>query len=421
MTEQPNVVLVTIDSLRADHCGFMGYEKDTTPTLDEMAKEGIVFENAIAPGPATPASLPATHTGYYPLAVDGFSGLDDVRRTFYDHLNRHDTIAEEFSRRGYATAGFTPNPWTCRHFGFDNGFDHFEDFLGQDSSSGIWERMLEGRGSKPLSALRLFSNWTQRESTFKPWPSFYDDVVEWTEKVEKPYFVWIFLMDVHFPYLPDSESRTQSRWRTYEANLRLYLESQRTPYSARVHEQLETAYDDAVHYTDRFFENLRSDLDDSIFVVHADHGEGFGEHGTYGHHGQLYEPNVHVPLLISSEESPSWKQNDRVEDPVSVRSVPKILRQLATGTDPRSIGADDVITQTRGQSSVAVRGRDWKFIQSGDDTTNLYSLEAGESDPIGDERILNLAEKRLKTRFESERERKRVSAIVDEIAGEEKI
>ncbi|MGM0718657.1 MAG: sulfatase-like hydrolase/transferase, partial [Halobacteriota archaeon] len=181
-----NIVFVTVDSLRADRCGFMGYDEPTTPTLDAMAADGVVVEHAVAPGPITPASLPAMFTGKYPLAIDddstgGTPELTAARGQIRKHMEAQDSLPAMLSRQGYTTAGFTPNPWTSRYFGFDAGFDHFEDYMSEDVSSSIFERMLSGEGSKSASALRLVLSWIQRENVFKPWEAFYEDIVEWIE------------------------------------------------------------------------------------------------------------------------------------------------------------------------------------------------------------------------------------------------
>jgi len=410
MSERANILLVSVDSLRADHCGFMGYEKDTTPTLDAMAEEGLMFENAIAPGPSTPASLPATFTGHYPATrMTGSREVPDMTRRFRAHLERHETIAEHLSRLGYNTAGFTSNPWTCRHFGFDSGFDHFQDFLNQDSSSGIWRRILEGKGSQPLAVLRLMSNWMEREAMFKPWAAFYDEIIEWTQNADEPYFLWVFLLDPHFPYLPSDEHRSQSRWRTYEANLRLYLESQTTPYSPRVHEQLVTAYDDAVRYTDDFFKCLREDLEPNgpCIVVHADHGEAFGEHGTYGHHRQLYDSNVRVPLVVSGVRS------ETVIEPVSIRSIPDLVARLARKDDPASVSKCSVITKSGDGSISAVRGRKWLFINENGDKRFFFIKDKGER-AVEDDILNTLAQKVLDARAESGREEDRIAAAMNQ-------
>ncbi|EMA44811.1 sulfatase [Halococcus saccharolyticus] len=378
MSEQPNIVLVTVDSFRADHCSFMGYEHETTPALDVMAEEGAVFTNAIAPGPTTPESLPATMTGTYPTGAGSGDELASTRTEIRDHVLAHDTLAEKLSRRGYATGAFTPNPWTSRYFGFDRGFDRFEDFMGDDLSSSIWSRMLEEGGSKALAATRLVLSWMQRENVFKPWSAMYDDIVSWAQRAEKPYFLWVFLLDVHFPYLTGDTYRSQSRWREYEANLRLYLEDQHTPYSPRVHEQLVTAYDDSIRYTDAFFERLRSDVEDTVIVVHGDHGEAFGEHGTYTHQHQLYRENIHVPLVVSGVPS------RRIDRPISLRAIPRLLTGIAeTGAVP---DIENPFVAARTDETAAIDSGRVKYLRNGDGE-ELYDIGRDEQSQVSNDQL----------------------------------
>jgi len=408
-----NVVLVTVDSLRADHCSFAGYERETTPTLDVMAREGVVFENAVAPGPTTPESMPAVFTGEYPSRSADGDELTSAQRRIRNHLLTRDTLTEKLSRRGYATGAFTPNPWTSRYFGFDAGFDRFEDFMGEDLSSPIWNRMLESGGSTALAATRLLLSWMQRENVFKPWRAFYDDVVSWAQQAQEPYFLWVFLLDVHFPYLAGSDYRTQSRWRAYEANLRLYLEDQHTPYSDRVHDQLVTAYDDSIRYTDAFFERLRADLDDAAVVVHGDHGEAFGEHGTYTHQHQLYRENLRVPLVVSGVPS------GRVAEPVSLRAVPELITGIAeTGSVP-DVGETFVTskTETDDGETVAVEGSRVKYVRNGADG-RLFDLDRGEHSELSDDRLESLCRRVLARHDASTREQRAIGESARETAGE---
>ncbi len=411
-----NIVLVTIDSLRADHCGFMGYEKDTTPNLDAMAEEGLVFENAVAPGPTTPGSLPAVLTGHYPSNQEtGPRSVEDVKDRLISHLSRHETVADSLSKREYATAGFTPNPWTSRHFGFESGFDHFEDFMNDDLAGSIWERFLEGEGenSRPVLALQLAVNWMQREGVFKPWTAFYDEVVEWTRTVDEPYFLWVFLLDPHFPYLPGAGCRSQSRWRTYEANLRLYLESQTTRYSQRIHDQLTTAYDDAIRCTDEFFGRLSTDLhdDDPAILVHADHGEAFGEHGTYGHQTQLYEENVRVPLVVSNVQSGT------VTEPVSLRCIPDLIPKVADGDDPATVTDPAVLTRTDDGSKFAVYTEGMYYMRDKTDTKVVLSRGNGKQ-IIRNETMDSVARKLVNDRKEPELEKRRIASATEDVVGE---
>ena len=409
-----NIVLVTVDSLRADRCGFMGYEKETTPTLDEMAEDGFAVEHAVAPGPVTPASLPAIFTGTYPLTVDddspgGTPELGAARGQIRQHMETRDSLPAKLSRMGYTTAGFTPNPWTSRYFGFDAGFDHYEDYMSHDVSSGIFERMLSGEGSTLASASRLVLSWLQRENVFKPWEAFYDEIVGWAQDAPDPYFLWVFLLDVHFPYLPTGAYRSQPRWREYEANLRLYLEEQRG-YSDRVHEQLSTAYDDAVRYTDEFFARLRRDLADPLVVVTGDHGEAFGEHGTYTHQDHLYEENIRVPLVVGGGPS------GELTGPVSLRAIPDLVTGLAaTGTVP-DVGETFAISRNKNGDAVAARGSRAKYIDSADGA-ELYDLRAGEHSQVDDEGLASVCRGVVDHARESGAEQARLSEAAREVDG----
>lgn len=313
-----NVILVTIDSLRADHCGHHGYPQSTTPTLDRLAEEGVNFEHAIAPGPRTPDSVPAFFTG---TDLNGLNESFNVEsKTIRDHILAHQTIPERFSAQGYTTAAFTPNPYTSRYFGYDQLFEHFKDFMDTDQSEFLFQRLLEG-GSTLDSAMRMLISAVQRENVFKPWEAYYESIVEWLNETDEPYFLWVFPMDCHIPYLSDSASRTQSWLENYYANLRWYWNDKSERFSEATHERLVTAYDDAIRYVDKFLEQIRTDVNDATLVVTADHGEAFFDHGAYGHlPDHFYKENLHVPLVIHDGET-----EGTVEDVVSLRQLPDLL------------------------------------------------------------------------------------------------
>jgi arylsulfatase len=228
---RPNIVLVTVDSLRADHCGFHGYDREITPTLDRLADEGLILENAIAPGPATPESMSVIHTGQFLKPY--YTGNADVpiihrRENVRSHLSNHPTIAEALSRAGYTTLGFSPNPFTSRPFGFQKGFDEYEDFLDSTSrgpTSSIYRRMFERfiGGDTQLTPIRLLLNWIQREEMFKSWDQYYDQVVDTVNRVEEPFFLWVFLLDTHLPYLVGATDSGGLSWLDmWRYNDRLY-------------------------------------------------------------------------------------------------------------------------------------------------------------------------------------------------------
>lgn len=359
--EQRNIVLVTVDSLRADHCGWDGYDRDTTPVLDDMADSGLTYEHAVAPGPATPESMPVIFTGEWPTDrdTDADSELVSRRERIRAHMEARHSLPERMQEMGYETAAFTPNPFTSRHFGFDQGFDHFEDFMDESNRGSLYEKVFQGflDGSSASSLARVFMNFWQREEVFKPWESYYDDVVDWAAGAEEPYFLWVFLMDAHNPYMSSSEYRTQSRLGEFHANVEFWRQSHETPFSESIHDKLVTAYDDSIRYSDAFLKRLRADLadDDPVIAVHGDHGEAFGEHGTYGHEPYLYEENVRVPLVIDGVPERT------VSRPLSLRALPDLVTSLATDPGERFLPDTPAVSYTRDGDAVSIWTGDGVF------------------------------------------------------------
>jgi len=172
--------------------------------------------------------------------------------------------------------------------------------------------------------------------------------------------------------LSDRSSRSQSLPAMLHSNLQLYLQDQETPYSSGTHERLTRAYRDSVKYTDKFFKRLVDDLgNEANIVVTGDHGEGFGEHGTYGHHHQLYEENVHVPLVVAGDE---WEGS--VDRPVSLASLPELMMEVAMGNQPDVNGVTQSIVPISPNDPLSgLRGETWKYIHdSGTAEKELYDL-----------------------------------------------
>jgi len=392
MTEdRPNIVLVTVDSLRADHCGFMGYEKDTTPTLDQMAEEGVVFENAIAPGPSTPESMPAIFTGQWPIKrrEEPDAELRARRKRIRAHMQARRTLPERLQELGYTTGAFTPNPFTSRHFGFDEGFDHFQDFMNNSNRGRLYQRVFNGflDGSAVSSLARVFMNVWQREEVFKPWESYYDEVIEWTRQAEKPYFLWVFLMDAHNPYMSSSEYRNQSRLAEFHANFEFWRQSHETPFSANVHKKLITAYDDSIRYSDAFLERLRGDLNDPVIAVHGDHGEAFGKHGNYGHEPFLYRENTHVPLVVTGVDGGYY------DGAMSLHTIPDMLVSIANREGTKEPSEKYAVSATRQGSRRAFYTSGPCLIASEQsdevtDSNGLSDLEVGQFRSVAD-RVLD--------------------------------
>ncbi|WP_321112654.1 sulfatase-like hydrolase/transferase [Halorussus salinisoli] len=369
-----NIVLVTFDSLRADHCSFMGYERETTPTLDTMADNGIVFENAIAPASRTNPAMAGAFTGEPLVAHDRVANPEHSRR----HLRRHGTLAETLTRQGYEAIAFCPNAYASRYYGFDRGFDRFEDFL-FDSS---WYQKLFDRqlaGSSIYTAFRNLRNYVRRQEAFKTWDTYIDEIEQTIagRDTENPFFLWVFSLDTHFPYLTPRRYRRWSTWfDNYYYNWRCnqLIDQFNVELSAYERQQILNIYDDSLAFGDHLLRELQDRLAeyDPVFVVHGDHGEAFDERGIYGHfYPELYEENIRVPLVVSGKETPST----RVNRPVSLLQLPDLIQAMSTLSEEQALqpeqrralsGNDWVVASDfdgrRNRQLTAVRTKNLKYI-----------------------------------------------------------
>jgi arylsulfatase len=389
MTDQQNVVLVTLDSVRADHCGFMGYERETTPNLGRIAEDGLRFENAIAPSNSTPPSMLRLFTG--DNLPESVGGTDPG--TWRDAIRERETLADTFKKRGYTTAAFNPNAYVSSYFGYDKGFDHYQDFIEEGRSGGsiyrrILDRLNQSGKSGPLASIRNMMNLVQREEVFKPWEHFFQDILDWVDSAEEPYFLWILLLDTHHPYLaPRSDREWSSLLEMWRSNFRVTqvmndeTADMSSELSTRDRTDLMDAYDDSIRYADRFLAELQDALaeSDPMYAIHADHGEAFGEHGPHGHHTSLlYDTLLHVPLVIDNAGVTGC-----IEEQFSLADLRSLLLDLADGTvaDETDISTSEyVVSEVPSDNSVnvAVRSRRWKYVRTAADGEMLFDLE---SDP----------------------------------------
>lgn len=429
-----NVVLVTVDSLRADHCNFLapdgpGGDHRLTPTLDDLARESVVFERAFAPGPRTPSSMPAIFTGEFvrPSDLGVYESWDEKstrwrarRQRIADHMQRFRTLAERLQDRGYATAGVTANPWTTAATNFDTGFDAFHAVEAPDRGWTSWySGLTDGLGDA------VGIDWGDVLLT---WTDFYDTVSRAHDALSEPYFLWVFLLDPHQPYIAPRRYRAENTGiEMLYANARYnYAHGYTESLPPHLDRRLRRAYRDTVRSVDGFVDRLRTDVagDDPVTIIHADHGEAFQEHGTLGHRPQLYRENVHVPLLVHGLGT-----TERVEAPVSLSSIPALVTASADDSlDPTAYAREFVRSKTEEGERVGVRGRrwayqsaaeEWEYVYDGD-SEELYRVQA---DPEERENVVESYPavtdtfRTLLARHETDqRERDRVSAAAVDLA-----
>ena len=249
---KPNVVVITVDTLRADHLGCYGFEAARTPHIDALASQGVRAEHAIAATPITLPSHATIFTGLYPPA----HGVRD--NGMYKLPEDVETLAERLKAEGYRTQAFV-SAWVLHHrFNLDQGFDGYDDVLATEGDPGMF-RVPERSGQRTMDAVL---SWL--DTAFAP------------DKKGEPLLLWVHLFDPHQPYAPPEEDAKASP----------------------------TLYDGEIASADRqigrFVDKLRTKgaLDDSILVFTSDHGESLGEHGEATHAVFIYEATVRVPLII---------------------------------------------------------------------------------------------------------------------------
>ena len=251
-----DVLLITIDTLRADHVGAYGYKRATTPRIDRLAAQGAVFENAWAHAPSTRYSIPAILTGRYPLEVD----YVDIPREWPGISPSHTTIAEVMKERGLATSAILNYWYFDKKRSFDQGFDHY------DNTNKRLHKSIPGEGPARTSGT------SSREQTAAA-------IAEVDRLASGRFFLWVHYYDPHMDY-------------------------ERHPGTTGFGSSRMDLYDHEIRFTDDQVGKLLDHLqelgiaDRTAVVITGDHGEGFGEHGIDFHGYHLYAPQTRVPLII---------------------------------------------------------------------------------------------------------------------------
>lgn len=287
---RPDIILVSIDSLRADHVGSYGYPRETTPFMDRLASEGVRFENAISTTSWTLPSHAALFSGLY----DSTHGLiADNQRLSQSVL----TLAEVLRDGGYRTAGFFGGPFLHPTFGLDQGFDVYRNCMSSAAGPLSGQEVREGL---ELDRVPSHADITS--------PRTLEEVTRWADSAgTRPYFLFLHLWDVHYDYIPPKEY-VELFDPDYEGDLTGENFSTNPAISAQMPrrdlEHLIALYDGEIRFTDDHlrlvFEVLESRglLDNALTVITSDHGEEFFEHGGKGHRRTLFEEMIRVPLLV---------------------------------------------------------------------------------------------------------------------------
>jgi arylsulfatase A-like enzyme len=324
LRDPPNVILISIDSLRADHVGAYGYGPPTTPVIDELAAGGAMFMQALSTTSWTLPSHVAMLTGLY----DRAHGVTAPTRTLGKAIP---TLAESFSAAGYRTVGLYSGPFLHPQFGLSRGFDEYVDC----TSYRVGNRAAVTKGKAHADSHKDITNpnvvW-----------NFLDTL---SRKGKEPLFYFVHLWDVHYDLIPPPPFDTlfdPDYGQSYSGhNFRHDPKFKKGMPDEHLRHVL-ALYDGEIRYTDTTIGFLLSafkaagKLDNTIVVVTADHGEEFLEHGHKGHNQSLYQEVLRVPMIFSW---PGKIARERVATPVSIVDIaPTLLSLVGAPPLPASSG-----------------------------------------------------------------------------------
>ncbi len=413
----PNVLLIVWDTVRAKNLSLYGYDRRTTPSLEKWAQSSVVFDRASSTSPWTLPSHASMLTGRWPheLSADWEQALD----------GQHRTLAEALTERGYMTGGFVANTYYCSHeLGLARGFARFDDYVVTPQEVLISSSLLRALANRnDVRRLIGYYDNIPRQSA----ANITDRFLAWQSAVgTRPFFAFLNFFDAHETYLPpppfagafgpgaplDSPEVIQDVRRSFRRDWF------KRP-SAEIQGEI-NMYDGAIAYLDAELDRLllaleaQGKLDNTIVIVTADHGEQFGEHGLFVHGNSLYQPLLHVPLIIRFPlRAPMGR---RVAERVTLRDLPatvidmlpspanaglpglSLARHWADTSRSNDAVADAAIAEVR-QAGWAIDSNPWypaakgdmtsltdsryHYIRNGDGSEELYDI-ANDPDELRD-------------------------------------
>ena len=326
-TDRPNVLLIVMDTTRADRLSSYGQTRKITPNIDHLAEEGVLFEHASSTGAWTFPSHASLFTGLYTSQ----HGADWSHRRLDSHLT---TMAELLGEHGYQTAGFSNNAWIGRSTNFQQGFELYEE---------MWSR---GRLINRVAFMAVFDK-LRRISMHRSDHNAdltNQEIGRWLDKIHdanRPFFMFVNYIEPHFVYEPPEPFRSKflqksnrDAEKTFGRPLRSlkYLPPQ-LKFTEIQRGFLNDLYDGEVAYVDSKIGELMNDLrsqgllDNTVVMIVSDHGENIGDHGLFQHQYCLYDTLVHVPLIVRYPKQ--LPAGIRVTKPVSLIDIlPTVIELL---------------------------------------------------------------------------------------------
>lgn len=337
LLDKPNILLLTIDTLRPDRVGVYGRSPSITPNIDRLAARGVRFTQAITGGSWTQAAFPVLLTSTYASMHGGCLGLLSKSRP---------SPVSAFKFGGYHTAAFSTSPLLSKKYGYDLGFDEFTD-LNPGEKDPLLRKIKGGQRLLKQPAVhyisRLMGFQSRPAKIYSSAQVLTDNVIDWIDTHEPPFFVWAHFMDVHWPYhLENSLNHPDQIAQAWQDVDHLHKANWNGEVITR--EQKDhyiDLYERAVAFTDDQVGRLLNFLSDAklaeetIIVLLSDHGEEFLEHGRWGH----WEDNLHdevliVPLIM---HVPGIREEGVIEEQVSLLDVMPTLLELGGISAPKGL------------------------------------------------------------------------------------
>lgn len=335
-TDRPNLLLVILDTVRADHLALYGAARQTTPRIDAFAAQATIYDDCMSPAPWTLPTHASLFTGL-PATTHGCNGLRqslDARWT---------TLAEHLQDAGYQTVGISSNPFLDDARGFDQGFD-------------LWRNPIAGplAGRRPLVRNLRALLGAEDHADDASATALNRRLAHWFERERdpsRPWFAFVNHIEAHAPYDPPSRTlrfasgAVRDKWREVDQHFLMQTEALtgRTMLSEQDVQELQDLYDDEIAFVDAKVGALldaleaAGELDGTAVVITSDHGEQFGEHGLYDHVYSVDRPLLHVPLIV---KWPGQTKGSRDAQPRQTHDLFASFTALAGLDDARPIGSD---------------------------------------------------------------------------------
>jgi arylsulfatase A-like enzyme len=423
---RPDVLYITVDSMRADRVGAFGGADGVTPVIDDLATEGLAVDRAVANGIPTYYSFKSLLGGIHALGHRREIGLPETATP----------LAELFAEAGYATAGFNArNPWLTPGYGYDRGFETFQDFMGGDDDGlalGQVTRTAKRAAKRAVGFSDALTDVLGRSARtvnavaglqpLEPAESVTDAAVQWLRSVnvDRSVFLWVHYMDPHYPWVPPAEYLDDDAGDISRVDVGRIWHTVATQYHdewADIDDQtlahIEHLYEAEIRRTDAAIDRLldafqaEERFEQTVVTVTGDHGTELADHGGFSHGPRtLYDEIVRVPLVVCGPGVPDKRVDlgalldvpptslglvDGVSTPDTYEGI-DLLADERTGVttevvfdfDPsRGQNADNGLLQARTDPP-------WKLVRNQHTgTTELYDLgvDPDEQSPVDDEAV----------------------------------